>query len=951
MEVERWQEIERLFERVLEAPASERNDLLDRECANDPALRAQVERLLVADAVTDTFIESPVAADLAAGSFEPKSHPPLPAGTKLGAYRIEREIASGGMGTVFLAVRDDDEYEQTVAIKVIRARTDRMDVLERFRSERQTLARLSHPGIARLLDGGAIPDGTPYLVMEYIDGRPIDEYCDTNRLSVDERLDLFRRVCDAVHFAHRNLVVHRDLKPSNILVDADGNPKLLDFGIAKVLDPHRPANRDAHTMTGARLMTPQYASPEQIRGEAVTTATDVYSLGVVLYRLLTGHRPFAVDTSPHEMARAICEDAPERPSTVIRRSATDGSGATPDTVGRSRRVAPDRLERLLAGDLDTIVLVAMHKDPERRYASVESLSEDLRRYALGKPVAARPDTFGYRTAKFVARHRLGTVLAAALFVAVLAGITGVLSMARVARDAEADAIVQKERADREADAARLEARQSAQVTAFLQNLLASADPRRGDGDVRVREILDDASERIDYESPDDPEAAAQIRTTLGLTYENLGLYDQAKRHFGEALRLRRERYEGDHVYLAGSMNNYAAALHSLGEFDEAETLLDEALAMFERCDDGDAHRSNALSNRARLAVKRGDTKPAIGWYRKAIEVMKEASPDARDRVPAMRGLADALTAHGRTEDLEEAAAVLDEALAIRRESPPFDHPVTAQLLQSLATVQQRRGEIDAALDAAREALRIRRAILDDDHPDIGSSLNSYGLILSRLGRPELAEPALEEALDIHRGSHPHGHPDLAPILNNLAMVRRALGDASGAEELYREALAILESAHGPRHPDRAHAANNLARALLDQGRLEEAEAWFEVALDLRIEHYSENHAATALVLNNLGFLHRRRGDLERAALFLRRALEARRNALPDGDPSLTSSLYMLADVEHDRGNPARAAELLRECLEIQRSMDPQPVDKIAMATRLLQRCEKEAERNAMSDSD
>ena len=366
-------------------------------------------------------------------------------GTRVGPYRIVREIGRGGMGTVYLAIRAGEEVRQRAAIKLVQQGGDSQSILHRFRHERQILASLDHPNIARFLDGGTTADGVPWLALDYVEGMPIDEYCDRHLLSTVDRLRLFRSVCSAVQHAHQNLVVHRDLKPSNILITADGTPKLLDFGIAKILNPGLSLHTVDPTIAGAQMMTPGYASPEQVRGETITTASDIYSLGVVLYELLTGHRPYQLSSlSPHEVARVVCEQEPVKPSTVVTRTATGEQGVasaaiTPEVVGRKRSEPPAKLRRGLVGDLDNIVLMALRKDPQRRYASVEQFSADINRHLEGMPVVARTDTFGYRAQKFVGRNKLAVAAAALLLLTLAGGVVATSWQAHVARTERARA--------------------------------------------------------------------------------------------------------------------------------------------------------------------------------------------------------------------------------------------------------------------------------------------------------------------------------------------------------------------------------------------------------------------------------------------------------------------------------------------------------------------------------
>ncbi|HKY05250.1 MAG TPA: serine/threonine-protein kinase, partial [Blastocatellia bacterium] len=395
MTPERWHQIEEIFFAALDLPPGERDSFIKEACAGDDQLHKEVESLLAKEDEQETLMATAIQAVARSLSVEGDDL----VGRRIGPYRVIGHVGEGGMAEVVKAVRDDDEYQKQVAIKLVKRGMVTSFMLGRFRHERQILASLEHPNIARLLEGGTTADGLPYLVMEYIEGQPITEYCNNANLSVKQRLTLFRSVCEAVQHAHKNLIIHRDLKPSNILVTAGCVPKLLDFGIAKLLNPDisQGAVTIAKTMGTARLMTPNYASPEQVRGEPVTTATDVYSLGLVLYELLTGQRAHQFkNNSFAEIERVVCDTEIERPSAVVARAASTPPGTS----------AP-RLRRELAGDIDNIVLMATRKEPERRYQSVDQLSEDIRRHLRGRLVQARQDTLGYRAGKFIRRHKAG----------------------------------------------------------------------------------------------------------------------------------------------------------------------------------------------------------------------------------------------------------------------------------------------------------------------------------------------------------------------------------------------------------------------------------------------------------------------------------------------------------------------------------------------------------------
>jgi len=436
MTPEQWAQVKEGFHAATELPPAERAAFVRQHCNGDAEMLRELQLLLESHDEAEHFIEQPALAS-ASEIFSTETGSRV--GQSIGHYRVVREIGRGGMGVVLLAVRDDDQFKKHVAIKLLRRGMDTEDILRRFRNERQILASLEHPHIARLIDGGMTEDGLPYFVLEYVEGEPLDKYCDEHRLTTPDRLQIFSKVCAAVQYAHQNLIVHRDLKPSNILVTSAGEPKLLDFGIAKLLNPELTTYTISPTATMARLMTPDYASPEQIRGRTITTASDVYSLGVVLYRLLTGHAPYHfVDSSPQEIERLVCDTAPEKPSTAVSRveELTTGKGVTrisPESVSKARQEQPDALRRRLRGDLDNIVLRALRKEPERRYSSAAQLSDDIHRYLDGLPVTARPNTFGYRASKFVARNQVGVAAAAVVVLAVVAGLVGMAWQARGAR--------------------------------------------------------------------------------------------------------------------------------------------------------------------------------------------------------------------------------------------------------------------------------------------------------------------------------------------------------------------------------------------------------------------------------------------------------------------------------------------------------------------------------------
>lgn len=527
MTPEQWERIKEIFEAALRRPPDERSAYIERARAGDRALRQEVASLLAAHERADRFLEEPAVSRT--WEREPEVTGLSLVGRRLGAYRVIRELSRGGMGTVYLAVRADEVYRKRVALKVVNPGMHTDDILRRFGQERQILASLDHPNIARLLDGGATEDGRPYFVMEYIEGEPITQYCDQRRLSIRARLRLFQQVCAAVQYAHQNLIVHRDLKPSNILVTTEGVPKLLDFGIAKILNPELTGvSSMTTTMTLAvRPMTPEYASPEQVRGGPVTTASDVYSLGVLLYELLTGHRPYRLTGhQPEEMCRIITETELERPSTVIDRrdeqrpadahlppqSTADrrpptNEQPTIEVISRQRDTTPQRLKQQLKGDLDNIVLMALRKEPTRRYVSVEQFAQDIKRYLDRRPVLARKDTLTYRTGKFIRRHMVGVMAALFVILSLVGGLAIAIWQARVA----------------EAERARAERRFNDvhELANFL--LFELHDAIRGlPGSTPVRQrLVERALEYLDSLSKE-AEGDLALQEDLAMAYERVG---------------------------------------------------------------------------------------------------------------------------------------------------------------------------------------------------------------------------------------------------------------------------------------------------------------------------------------------------------------------------------------------------------------------------------------------
>ena len=870
MDAQRWQQVRALFESACDMESTERERVLSEACASDPDLREEVESILAGDETAPPLFEAPAAQLFPDLLEEPQSASMV--GERIGLYELVKHIASGGMGRVYQAVSGDRPNGAKVAIKLIK----RWMVTERtrthFRIEREALEKLDHPNIAKLLESGITGKGHPFLVMEYVEGQPISRYCDTQKLSTHRRLRLFRDVCDAVQYAHQNLIVHRDLKPNNILVTAEGVCKLLDFGIAKMLDPERTTTGRDQTITAGRIMTPQYASPEQIRGEPIATTSDIYTLGVILYELLTGHSPYRPHRRlPHEIERTICEDDPQKPSTAIQRVVetvtADGSSRitlTPELVSRARAEHPDKLRRKLAGDLDAIVLKALRKEPQHRYASVEQFSEDIRRYLTAIPVMARRDTLRYRTAKLARRNKTAVITAAAIIALLVGGLVAMTWQSRLLAQQRDKATVAQQRAEQEANRAR-------KINAFLQDILKSADPQSAEGrDTTVRAVLDVAAARIaEGELEGQPDIEAAVRLTIGMTYLELGLIADAEPHLTAALEIQSRVLGRAHPDVAECLNGMAMLTKAKGNYDAAEELYREALGL------------------QRAAV--GEESTAVA--------------------ETMNNLGVLLRKKGRW---TQAETLHRQALAIRRKALGAHHQDVATSMVNLAAVLKRRGESAEAESLYHQALGIFREVLGPQHYRVAVCMNNLALLLKDQGHFEQAEALFRQSLAIRRTVFGDSSPSVARGLHNLALILRSQGKYAEAERQYRAALALRRNLLGEDHPTVAYTLNNLAELLATQGKYDEAEPLCRQALAIRRDKLPSDHPTLASSLMVMGSILLGQGDSAGAEPLLRRSVAILEEKLPEGHKRITRARSELGRCLVALGQYKEAERLLLE---------------------------------------
>lgn len=924
-----WQRLESVFHAALQIDPAQRSAYLDQAC--DPELRQQVESLILSSEETHQVMDAVIAEEAAAIAG-------VAPGERIGPYEILKELGHGGMGTVYLAIRADDHFRKQVAIKLMRVDSFNRSMVERFRTERQILANLEHPGIARLLDGGANALGSPYVVMEYVDGLPVDLYCERHRLSIRERLILFRRIAEAVSYAHRNLIVHRDIKPDNVLVTAEGEPKLLDFGIAKLLSPSRdlgnePAQQAQMTVATERLMTPEFASPEQARGEAITTLSDVYSLGVLLYKMLTERVPVRVASQrAAEIEREICETLPIRASVAARQ--TNAWGAVWSKIGTDA-----------ARDLDTILTVALHKDAARRYASVENFSADIERYLNGFPVLARGDSWSYRTAKLIRRQPLATAAAALSLAVVVAFSIGMAILAQRARR---------------------EARMANEVTGYLVGVFRSNDPNSGRGDlVTARELLDRGAQQIDSQLKDEPQVQARMLDTMGELYNDLGLSQKAEQLLRHSLEVRRARLSLTDEAAADTLDRLGDVAQDMSQFPAAENYFRQALAIHRKktgessgpvAEDyarissvlwnmGDYSHAEELSRQAialETALHGTDDLTALdmqndlgtifdseGRYQQAVDQQKYVldkrlrlePPNHPDLGYSWHNYAQPLASLGHFQQAEDAER---HAVAVRIAAYGNDHPQVAENQGELAGILLQTGKFDEALQLAQHAFERELELYGSDNRDTNYCRTNLAQALFAVGQTAQALDQAHTALSVwKRLVSPH-HPKLASVLVILGKMDTAMGNLPAADKELADAIAYLTESYGAQHVLVADAQILRAETLIDEGKLTDAHTLASEALATERHTFPAGHPGVGLAESALGRIELAERHQAAALPLLQDAFQQVGKAYGPQHPQTASVGIRLAEALAANGKMQLASQLAQAQTPIlRRSKDPQ----------------------------
>ncbi len=801
--------LDAVVRQALALPPDDRMPFLRAKCTGD--------NLLLAQALDKLRASSPQWWDLSieSRSFAQGESLHERTGQMIGSYRVIRSLGAGGMGEVLLAERDDRQFRQQVAIKLVKRGTLSPTVQARLKVERQILASLDHPNIARLLDGGTDTDGTPYIVMEYIDGVPIDAYCDRHKLTIEARIGMFRTVCSAVHCAHQNLIVHRDLKPSNILVSPEGIPKLLDFGIAKIIDDRNFLHTMAVTQLDVRVMTPEHASPEQVRGDLITTVSDVYCLGVLLFELLSGARPYAITSNRlSEIERAICDEEP-RP---LHASLDKNDASATAQLCEKRSTSPAKLRRSLSGDLENIVMTALRKEPERRYASAEQFSADLDRYLSGMPVVATSDSWQYRGWKFVQRHRLGVAVGSLSIAAVIAfAVVTTLQSQVIAREQ-----------------ARAE-----YVSSFLIDMFEHADPSHSRGkDITVREMLDVGATSIEKRLAEQPETRARLEATLGTVYTKLASYDEAEKLLRQSLAERLRMYGPNHVDTADAKYRLGDLLLHREDYSGAQPLLEDALGVYRRKSGTHGLPLAACLRSLAIALK-NQQQPALAeqYLRESLQIL-DAQTDRgaieKQRIQAetsdtLNHLAQLSEAQG---NLAGAAELYRRAVTLTEAALGHDHPLTAINLHNLGMALQKQGLVDEAQPILRESLEVYRKVFGAEHPETLTAMANYGMFLHRKGDIGAAEQAFRDVLALDRKVRGEQHSFVGYDRVNLGLLLYDKGRYADAEAEFRAALKVYAVSLPANHPYKGSAERSLGIALIAQGRSREAEKELQTALQI-----------------------------------------------------------------------------------------------------------------------
>ncbi|MEQ8523328.1 serine/threonine-protein kinase [Gracilimonas sp.] len=816
-----WQTVETIIDEVLELPIDKREAYLLKRCKGNEDLHNEVKLLLASITESEGWLEHPEKYkeglfDQASQDLSSLSTDHSVIGTKIGSYIITEKIGEGGMGSVFRAERADEDFTHEVALKIIQKHRATDENIQRFKKEQQILANLKHPGIAQLYDGGVTDEGFPFIIMEYIDGEPITEYCQQQNCSIEQKIELFKKVLDAVQYAHENLTIHRDLKPDNILIDQQGNVKILDFGISKLLDD----DDFSITKTGTQILTLRYASPEQIINGNITTASDFYSLGVILYKLLTGQEPFDLDDlTRYQVEQIIVEKEPELPSSV---------------AGKDTR-------EKLKGDLDAIIMKSIRKEPESRYRTASDFLNDLNNYNEGLPVSARDDSFRYRSGKFMRRHRQGITIAAGILI----GISALIGFYTW-------------RITQERNQAQLEAQKAEEVAGFLTDLFSQSNPYFEESesglDQTLGSILRYGSDKIDDELINQPEIQAEMKSVIGDVYNSLGEFAKAETLLTDALELQKQISSGPDFAQAEAMRNLAFLYQEQGRFSEAESLLIESIGYFEQTEEGLENQPaiSALNHLGNLMwFNKGDYDTADSMLTKALN-LRYTIHGQENHAHVAKNLNDLAT-------LFHAQGLYNQARPYYRQSVEMyqevlgDHPNTAIIMSNYSALLRESGQLEEAEKQQLASLAMHRNLTDENSIDVALGIGSLGHIKLEQEQYKKADSLLNIAFQKLTKLYGDQHPYVSRTRLNLGRIDLRTGNYDQAVEILNQVNEEYKQIYPPSHPRTSDPLFALGLAYLETGQLKKAEEMLKKAHEIRLSGYPSDSWRVAQTKSAYGF--------------------------------------------------------------------------------------------------
>jgi serine/threonine-protein kinase len=903
MDQQQWKKVNNIVDTALDLSGNERSTYIKEECKGDEQLKRQVTELIASIEQSDNenFLgdveDYPRHLAREISDEETYKHTSSLIGTTIGTYKLIDLIGHGGMGSVFLAERSDKAYSKEVAVKILRRGMDTPSNIARFKRERNILANLEHPNIARLLDGGLTEEGMPYLVMEYVDGTPLPEHCNKNNLSTEKRLALFEQVCLAVQHAHQNAIIHRDLKPSNILVDTKGKVKVLDFGIAKLMEPDKEGTT-FQTRTGARMLTLGYAAPEQLENQIITTATDSYVLGIQLFELLAGVHPFEmVDKNFVEIEEQIREEQPKTPSEKFVKLPSQEQ----KQIAEKRNTSVKALLSTLKGDLDAIVMKALRKEPDHRYSTAEQLLEDINRLKTDLPIIAREDTFRYNASKFIKRHKTRLSVTVG-FLLVIIGFT-VFYTLQIAQ---------------ERNKAQLEAQKAQEVSDFLTEMFRASNPYYNPQDtVTAATFLKRGEERID-QLENQPEVQAQLLEVMGRAYTEIGRFEKASPLLQKSLRLRKTYQGTTSIAYSQSLDALVIFQRLKGNFAEAESLTLESISIIRNNQpNNETLLSNGLNELGLILDQRGKYEEADSVYQAVLQIQQRLYEPSHPKLAhTYNNRAGVLRKQGQYKKAEE---LYRKALTIWKKKNGDIHPSTAMGYNDLALILNQQGKLKKADSLYHKGLKIDKQLYEAPHRHIAQSYNNIGTFYGQQGRYQEAKPYLTKAVAMRRKLFSEFHPKLAESLNNLGRLNIELGNYDKAHPYLKEALTIDRENFGETHPYVAGDLANLARIEKENGSLSMAEKHLRESLSIFRATLPSDHRKTADILTELGDLLILQNSLTEAISLLQEALKIKNKSYKERSWQIAHSKSILGkaltkSTEYQKAEPylVQAYETLEE---------------------------------------